>query len=256
MNYAAFLRGTLVILIAAAGFAGTGAGSVDSSEVQAFSAGEGADTEVTVYDVRASNQKVAMAHAALREMWSFHFLEIGTRFMVPRLVRYRGGAMSSCGLMRPNNAGYCPADNTIYFDEIFVAAQAKNAAREIGTDGDMAAVGIVAHEMGHAVATQLGYASRYTYQNESVADCLAGAFALHADRDGSLEEGDLEEAFFGMAAAADPTPRLSGDARTDRRILRAAALMGHGTREQRTANFERGLDGGAGACLEDFQQLS
>ena len=256
MNHAAFRRGALVTLIAAAGFAGTTASSSNRSTAHAFESGEGGITEVTIYDVRASNEKVAMAHAALREMWSSHFQDIGTRFAVPRLVRYRGGAMSSCGLMRPNNAGYCPADNTIYFDEVFVAAQAKNAAREVGTDGDMAAVGIVAHEMGHAVAIQLGYASRYTYQNESVADCLAGAFALHADNTGSLEDGDLEEAFYGMAAAADPTPRLSGNERTDRRIRRAAALMGHGTREQRTANFQRGLDGGPGACLEDFQQLT
>src|SRR5688500_18947652 len=146
MNYAAFFRGALVTLIAAAGFAGTDAGFFDKSEVQAFAGAEGGVTEVTAYDVRASNEKVAMAHAALREMWSSHFRQIGTRFMVPGLVRYRGGAMSSCGMMRPNNAGYCPADNTIYFDEIFVAAQAKNAAREIGTDGDMAAGGIVAHE--------------------------------------------------------------------------------------------------------------
>ena len=256
MKHAAFLRGALVALVAAAGITGTKSGAPDATKSQSFASVEGGVTEVTIYDVRASNEKVAMAHAALREMWSSHFRDIGTRFAVPRLVRYRGGAMSSCGLMRPNNAGYCPADNTIYFDEIFVAAQAKNAAREVGTDGDMAAVGIVAHEMGHAVAIQLGYASRYTYQNESVADCLAGAFALQADRDGSLEEGDLEEAFYGMASAADPTPRLSGNERTDRRILRAARLMGHGTREQRTANFQRGLDGGPGACLEDFQQLS
>ena len=164
--------------------------------------------------------------------------------------------MSACGVMRPNNAGYCPADNSIYFDEIFVAAQAKNAAREIGTDGDMAAIGIVAHEMGHAVAIQLGYMSRYTYQNESVADCLAGAFTNYAERDGSLENGDVEEAIFGMAAEADPTPRLTGNDRTDRRIRRAAALMGHGTREQRTANFRRGLEGGAGACLDDFQSVA
>jgi predicted metalloprotease len=256
MNKLAFLRGTALTFVAAAVFAGT-AGWDDTAT--GFSFAQAVETpaiEITAADVRASNEKVAMAHAALREMWGEHFRELGDRFAVPRLVRYRGGAMSACGLMKPGNAGYCPADNTIYFDELFVASQAKNAAREIGTDGDMAAVGIIAHEMGHAVAIQLGYASRYTYQNESAADCLAGAFALQAERDGSLEEGDLDEAFFGMAAAADPTPRLTGDTRMDRRILRAAALMGHGTREQRTENFKRGFVGGAGACLDVFQSLT
>jgi predicted metalloprotease len=252
MTILALLRGTAVALIAAAGITTTDTGT----SALAWSSAENGVTEVTIRDVRASNQKVAMGHAALREMWSDHFRQLGNRFAVPGLVRYRGGTMSACGVMQPNNAGYCPADNTIYFDEVFVAAQAKNAAREIGTDGDMAAIGIVAHEFGHAVAIQLGYASRYTYQNESVADCLAGSFALYAERQGSLEDGDLEEAFFGMAAAADPTPRLTGDMRTDRRIRRVAALMGHGTREQRTANFRRGYEGGPGACLDDFQSIA
>ncbi len=252
MKKHAFLRAASMTLIAAAGISGMGSGSRDI----AYYAGASDNIEVTIRDVRASNEKVAMAHGALRAMWTAHFRAVGSRFAVPGLVRYRGGAPSACGLMQPNNAGYCPADNTIYFDEVFVAAQAKKASQELGTDGDMAAVGIVAHEMGHAVAIQLGYASRYTYQNESVADCLAGAFAEHAERDGSLEDGDLEEAFFGMATAADPTPRLTGNARRDSRIMRAAALMGHGTREQRTSNFRRGLEGGAGACLDDFQQLS
>jgi predicted metalloprotease len=194
-----------------------------------------------------------MAHSALAQMWTGYFREVGHRFAVPGLVRYRGGAASSCGIMRRNNAGYCPTDNTIYFDEVFVAAQAKEAGKELGTDGDMAAVGIIAHEMGHAVSLQLGYRSRSTYAMEATADCLAGAFTEHADRDGSLEPGDIDEAFFGMAAAGDPTPELTGDTRIDRRILRVASIMGHGTREQRTENFRRGLEGGAGACLDEFR---
>jgi predicted metalloprotease len=204
---------------------------------------------ITERDVDASNQKVAMAHAALADMWTKYFRDHGERFAVPGLARYRGGAMSACGVMHRNNAGYCPNDNTIYFDEVFVAAQAKEAASQLGTDGDMAAVGIIAHEMGHAVALQLGYRSRATYANEATADCLAGAFAQQAQRDGSLEKGDLEEALFGMAAAGDPTPQLTGDDRIDRRIVRMASMMGHGTQAQRTANFRHGFDGGAESCL-------
>lgn len=209
--------------------------------------------EVTNRDVAASNDKVRMAHAALAEMWTQYFRQAGTRFVVPDLVRYRGAAVSACGIMKRNNAGYCPGDNTIYFDEIFVAAQAKAAGRQLGTDGDMAAVGIIAHEMGHAVSIQLGYRSRSIYAMEATADCLAGAFTEESSRNGSLEPGDVDEAFFGMAAAGDPTPELTGDERVDRRILRVASVMGHGTREQRTANFRRGLDGGPGACLDEFR---
>jgi hypothetical protein len=207
---------------------------------------------VTTRDVDASNAKVQAAYDALITMWSADFKQIGERFAAPGIARYRVPISTACGVMRPGNAGYCSADNTIYFDDIFVAAQAKIASRALGTDGDMAGLGVIAHEMGHAVAIQLGHASRVSYENESVADCLAGAFAQHAQHDGTLEQGDVEEAVYGMANAGDPTPELTGDERMDRRILARMEMIGHGTQEQRVENFRSGLRGGAGACLEEF----
>lgn len=210
---------------------------------------------VTTRDVEASNAKVRAAYDALVTMWSQGFDQLGERFEVPELYRYRGAARTGCGIMGSGNAAYCLRDNAVYFDEIFVAAQAKAAARELGTDGDMSAIGVIAHEMGHAVALQLGYASRFTYDNESTADCLAGAFTRQAGKDGSLEEGDVEEAFYGMSRAGDPDPELTGDPRLDRRILARASLMGHGTQEQRMQNFRRGLDGGPGACMVQLRGM-
>jgi len=208
--------------------------------------------ELSERDVAASNAKIRMAYADLAAMWANGLARMHERFAVPQLLRYRGAARSACGIMQPNNAAYCPSENAIYYDEVFVAAQAKAAALELGTDGDMAGIGVIAHEMGHAVAMQLGYTAPRAYDNEAAADCLAGAFARHADESGSLERGDVDEAFFGMAAAADPTPELTGDRRIDRVILRRAAMMAHGTREQRMQNFRTGLEGGAGACFEEL----
>jgi predicted metalloprotease len=226
-----------------------------SSTPLAFVSPSTASVRITEQDVAASNKKIEMAAGALVSMWATDFQRLGERFAQPGLMRYRGAVGTPCGIMRPNNAGYCPRDNNIYFDEVFVAAQAGTAAQQLGTDGDMAAVGIIAHEMGHAVAIQLGHESRIAYENEAVADCLAGAFALQSKNDGSLEKGDLEEAFFGMYNAGDPTPELTGDARMDNRILRVASLMGHGSRDQRLANFKSGFAGGAGACLPEFAAL-
>ena len=48
------------------------------------------------------------------------------------------------------------------------------------------------------------------------------------------------------------TPQLTGNRRIDARITDRAALMGHGTREQRLANFRAGYDRGAGACLSEL----
>jgi predicted metalloprotease len=216
----------------------------------------GADDERTVAlterDVAASNEKAAMAYQALVAMWSEDFAKVGERFAPPGLSRYRGAVRTSCGVVGEGNASYCVRANTIYFDEVFLAAQAKRAALQLGTDGDMAAIGVVAHEMGHAAAIQLGHVSRTSYDNEAVADCLAGAFAKRADADGSLEPGDVDEAFYAMSTAGDPTPELTGDRRVDGRILARLASVSHGTREQRMDNFRTGLEGGPGACMEEM----
>ena len=211
--------------------------------------------EVTERDVTASNQKIAAAYAALVQMWTNDYRQIGERFVAPRIARYDRSVMTACGVIRPENAQYCPNNNTIYYDEVFVAGMAKLASRALGTDGDMAAVGVVAHEMGHAVAMQLGYHSRDSYENESTADCLAGAFAKQSQRDGNLEAGDIDEAFFGMSLAGDPTLESTGNRRIDAIMHARLERQSHGTREQRMANFRTGLNGGAGACLDDFSDL-
>jgi uncharacterized protein len=208
---------------------------------------------VSMSDVEASNRKVAMAYGALVDMWTKSFSEIGERFAAPRIVRYDRAARTACGVIQPQNAVYCRANNTIYYDQVFVAGMAKIAANAVGTDGDMAAVGIIAHEMGHAVAMQLGHYWRSSYTNEAVADCLAGAFTQQAGKDGSLEQGDVDEAFYGMELAGDPTPQTTGNARYDAIIQSRIARNSHGTKEQRLANFRAGLSRGAGACLAEFR---
>jgi len=205
--------------------------------------------DVSETAIAASNYKVNLAYQALAALWSNQFAGLGRRFVAPALFSYRGAVRTECGVMRPNNAAYCTGRNAIYFDETFLARLAGAASRELRTDGDMAAIGVIAHEMGHAVVSQLRADSRIPYENEAAADCLAGAFTRESEHEGTLEAGDLEEAFFGMAAAGDPPPELTGNRRVDARILTRAALMGHGTREQRLANFTTGYERGAGACV-------
>lgn len=243
------------LALAAVLAAGLGTGSPAPTAVR-WSDGGADDARtlaLTERDVDASNEKAAMAYQALVRMWTEDFARVGARFAAPGLARYRGAVRTSCGIVGEGNASYCPPANRIYFDEVFLAAQAKRAALQLGTDGDMAAIGVVAHEMGHAAAIQLGHVSRSSYENEAVADCLAGAFAKRADADGSLEPGDVDEAFYAMSTAGDPTPELTGDRRVDNRILARLASVSHGTREQRMSNFRTGLEGGPGACMEEMR---
>jgi predicted metalloprotease len=214
---------------------------------------DGPRIRVTTDDVRQSNDKVAMAYSALVDMWTKAFNGIGDRFAAPRIARYTGAVRTACGVIGPNNAQYCPGANAIYYDEVFVAGMGKAAASSLGTDGDMASVGIIAHEMGHAVAMQLGHQSRDSYRNESTADCLAGAFTQQSQHDGYIEKGDIEEAFYGMSLAGDPEPELTGNARYDAVIQARLARQAHGTKDQRMANFRAGLEGGAKVCLAEFR---
>src|SRR3954463_10525665 len=123
---------------------------------------------VTEADVAESNQEIQAAYGSLATMWTKDFQQMGRRFVVPKIYNYRGNIRTSCGVMTANNAAFCSNNNAIYFDEVFVAGQRKEAAQQLGTDGDMAGIGIIAHEMGHAAAMQLGFASRVSYDNEAV----------------------------------------------------------------------------------------
>src|SRR2546423_6176588 len=93
---------------------------------------------LTPTDVDASNQKVSAAYGALVSMWNAEFKRIGTRFVAPRIARYRGTSMSSCGVLPASNAMYCGRNNTIYFDDVFLAGQAKLTGAALGSDADMA----------------------------------------------------------------------------------------------------------------------
>jgi len=211
-----------------------------------------ADVIVTERDVAESNQEIREAFGSLAKMWSEDFDQLGRRFVVPRVYNYRGNVRTSCGVMTRNNAAYCPSTNSIYFDEVFVAGMRKQAARQLGTDGDMAGIGVIAHEMGHAVAMQLGYASRTTYNNEAVADCLAGTFIRRLEDDsslGQLEDGDVDEALVGVAAAGDPEVEMTGNARVDARRQAALRRNAHGTADQRVSNFRTGMARGIRGCL-------
>src|SRR5688572_8777278 len=81
---------------------------------------------LTARDVDASNAKVSAAYNALVAMWTKEFRDAGVEFAPPRLAAYRGVVRTrSCGVLQPSNAVYCQRANAIYFDDVFVAAQAK-----------------------------------------------------------------------------------------------------------------------------------
>jgi len=99
------------------------------------------------------------------------------------------------------------------------------------------------------VQSQVGQAqaNALSVQTELQADCYAGVWAHHAQRQRQvLEQGDIEE---GLRAAA-----AVGDDRLQRRAGRAVQpeSFTHGSSAQRTLWFKKGLESGAIAACNTF----
>ncbi len=190
------------------------------------------------------------------ETWNELFQASGIDYREPRLVLFSGAVQSACGFADAAvGPFYCPPDQQVYLDLSFFA----DMEQRLGAAGDFAAAYVVAHEVGHHVQNQLGImdkvnearaglgaedANALSVMVELQADCLAGVWAHHAERErDALEAGDIEE---GLNAAA-----AVGDDRLQRRSQGYVVpeSFTHGSSEQRVSWFTRGFEsGGLGAC--------
>ena len=190
----------------------------------------------------------------VQKTWDQTFPSLGRNYTHATLVLYRDATRSGCGFAQAQMGPfYCPSDRKVYLDMGFF----DELAQRFGAPGDFAQAYVIAHEFGHHVQTLLGTEGRVRRameenpraQNElSVrlelqADCLAGVWGHGTAERNILENGDVEK---GLAAAA---------AVGDDRLQRAAGQRvnpeswTHGSAQQRTEWFTRGLrDGTVGAC--------
>jgi predicted metalloprotease len=159
--------------------------------------------------------------------WQREFVVRGWEYTSPNRVEgYTRRIRTACGRSVPNNAFFCRESNSIYYDTRLLQS-------EFNDIGNFAPTVIVAHEWGHSIQLQRGIfrSVRSTLRLEQQADCFAGAYVRDADARGVLSEGDVQEAL-------DLFGDMPGRSQT------------HGTRRQRIAAFQKGLDGGVDACLK------
>lgn len=193
---------------------------------------------------------VSVVLADTEETWSDIFAAGGARYSPPTLVLFSEYVESACGF---NSAAvgpfYCPGDGNVYIDLGFFQELSR-----LGANGDFAGAYVLAHEVGHHVQNLMGTSrevqslqsrmgeadsNRLSVRLELQADCYAGVWGYHADRQRQLlESGDIEE---GLAAAA-----AIGDDRLQRMSGRGVApdSFTHGTSEQRAYWLRLGLDTG------------
>jgi predicted metalloprotease len=195
-------------------------------------------------------QFVARVLGSTGRTWSDIFAAAGRTYETPTLVLFSDAVESACGFAQAA-AGpfYCGSDHKIYIDLSFY----RDLRQRFQAPGDFAQAYVIAHEVGHHVQNLLGImtnvqslqrrassrsdANALSVRLELQADCLAGIWASHANRERNiLEPGDVEE---GLNAAAQ-----IGDDRMQKRAQGYVVPEGftHGSAEQRVQWFRRGIE--------------
>jgi predicted metalloprotease len=195
-------------------------------------------------------QFVSVILADTEETWKSLFDASGLTYREPRLVLFSDAVQSACGFTSAATGPfYCPPDQKVYLDLGFFRELAA-----LGAPGDFAQAYVIGHEVAHHVQNLSGTfeslrraqasasradANALQVLVELQADCYAGVWAHHAERQRNLlEAGDVEE---GLQAAAS-----IGDDRLQKRAGRQVQpeSFTHGSSSQRVHWFKAGLESG------------
>lgn len=200
--------------------------------------------------------------ASTEDVWADIFRQQGMTYRKPTLVLFTDQVRSACG-----NAGaavgpfYCPGDEKLYLDLSFF----NELQTRFRAPGDFAQAYVIAHEVGHHVQNLLGTmdkvdaargriseaeANELSVRLELQADFLAGVWAHYAQQKGILEAGDIEEALGAASAVGDD--RLQREAQGH--IIPDSFT--HGTSEQRSRWFRKGLETGDTRQADTFSARS
>jgi predicted metalloprotease len=191
------------------------------------------------------------------DVWGKVFRQAGKQYQDPRLVLFSGSTPSACGFgSAATGPFYCPGDHRVYIDLSFF----NEMTRKLGAPGDFAQAYVIAHEVGHHVQNLLGIAdhvtaaqqrarsegeaNQYSVRLELQADCFAGVWAHHAQKDANLlEPGDVEEGLNAAAAIGDDRLQQMGQGYVQ------PESFTHGSSAQRVQWLRKGIEtGDPNAC--------
>ena len=193
------------------------------------------------------------------DVWTEIFAAQGRRYEAPTLVMFTGATQSACGLgQAAMGPFYCPADRKAYIDLSFY----DQMRTRYQAPGDFAQAYVIAHEIGHHVQNLLGIsgqvhqmkqqlgtakANELSVRLELQADCLAGVWALRADKARNiLEAGDIDEALNAASAIGDDTLQRQSQGTI------VPESFTHGTSAQRQRWFREGLGSGDPDSCDTF----
>lgn len=200
-------------------------------------------------------QFVAVVLAETEDVWGGMFEASGLDYSDPRLVLYRDGTTSGCGLAQSAMGPfYCPNDKTVYLDTDFFRVMRD----QLGAGGDFAYAYVIAHEVGHHVQNELGVlgevnrrraqssaraSNELSVRVELQADCYSGIWARSVAERLALTDDDIREALDTAARIGDDALQRASGGRV------VPDSFTHGTSEQRQTWFQEGFrTGDPNAC--------
>jgi uncharacterized protein len=195
--------------------------------------------------------------ASTEDVWKDIFSKMGRTYHEPRLVLFSQAINSACGFTSAAvGPFYCEQDQKVYLDLSFF----QELSSRFGASGDFADGYVIAHEVGHHVQDELGIfqqvGGRRSRGDKSVsvaielqADCFAGVWGFHANKDRHMiEPGDFEEGL--RAASAIGDDRLQ---KQSQGYVQPESFT-HGSSQQRTDWLRRGLESGDPGRCDTFRE--
>jgi uncharacterized protein len=211
-----------------------------------------------------TGQFVAAVLGDTEDRWRALFQGAGRQYDAPRLVMFDGVTGSQCGMAQSAMGPfYCPLDSRVFLDTSFFTELERRFRGCSGKACQFAAAYVIAHEVGHHVQNQLGIlprvqqmqqrmdrveANRVQVMVELQADCFAGVWAHHAQRQLKfIEPGDVEAAMQTASAIGDDKMQRQ----TQGRVVPDSFT--HGSSEQRVRWFTTGLKEGRVEACNTFE---
>lgn len=212
-------------------------------------------------------QFVARVLKSTEDVWGELFQQMGRQYRQPRLVLFRDATQTACGVgQAAMGPFYCPPDQRVYIDLSFF----DELASRFRAPGQFPQAYVIAHEIGHHVQNLLGISGKVQQMQQSMskrdanamsvrvelqADCFAGVWAYHANRErggtATISDKDVDQALAAATAIGDDRLQRQSQGRV------VPDSFTHGSSAQRARWFRIGLDSGDVRRCDTFraQQL-
>jgi predicted metalloprotease len=242
-------------------------GGVDGGTSQVAPSGQTRSASRPAANADPETQFVARVLKSTEDVWGGLFQQMGRQYRQPRLVLFRDATQTACGTgQAAMGPFYCPPDQRVYIDLSFF----DELASRFRAPGQFPQAYVIAHEVGHHVQNLLGISGKVEQMRQSMskrdanamsvrvelqADCFAGVWAYHADRErggtATIGEKDVDQALAAATAIGDDRLQRQSQGRV------VPDSFTHGSSAQRVRWFKIGLQSGDVKRCDTFraQQL-